>query len=1359
MLPHKSNLNLMTLGKIRKYIHGLLFSLFLFFLHFNIFSQEKILELDIPNNTHPFKEAKNSANLVNFVFQDHLGLIWLGTTSNLLKYDGYKIEEYFSQYTDSITSNIIPHQLNIVKILENNSGDLWLLSKPLDPFLPKLYRFDRETEMFSPYLHDIENQNPQITTQINSILSDSKNNLWVGTNQGLFKLTEKSNYKNIELLSEFAQQIITSSFEDNRGNLWVSTFKGLYKKNKFKNTFVFFPSPVIDPNKKFFSSIIETPNGKLCLASPSGLYLFDIDKEQFIPLNISNNYTEINNAHIETLYCDSKGQIWAYQNIQHGNLFQLDIVEKKLTKISFRFPKSIFGEGPPSSGQVTSLYEDKFGSLWISALPGIYKHNPQKSIFQRISIGDIGTGIYAMDGIDPNKEIWVATSLNGLVKWNRKTGVKYIFEEAIGPNIFIDQPLISVLQGKDGKIWFGSTIGLGNYDPIANKIDSICYSSEFSPDCTGEPWIHSLFEDKSGDIWIGTFNSLDKLDKKTGKFHHYPIYPKPGFAIRNIIPGIDTNKLFVGTILGHVYEFDKISGRFNSIDFGDGGALYMDYQENLWFARQEMGLYKINIRTNEKKFFGTKDGLPNHTVSGIMQDKNGDFWLSSLYGLSKYSPKDNSFENFYMEDGIGGHHFAGYGHIILKDKNENLYIGAVNGTITYFHPDEIKKDTFPPEIVLTDIQLFDKTLKVGTDSILGQHISVTNEITLKYNENDIAIHYAALHYKNPQKNRYKVKLENYDRNWREMNTRRMANYTNLSPGDYTFKVKACNSDGIWNEKGISLKIKILPPLWKTWWAYLIYVLFSGYIIYSIARFYLNRRISQMEAKRLRELDAVKSRFYTNITHEFRTPLTVIIGMIDQISNQDKIKKTVKKQSRHLLNLINQILDLSKLESHEVHLHNQQSDIITYLKYVTQSFQSLAYQKNVSLAFFSAEEEITMDFDQERIRQIVSNLILNAIKFTPQYGQVQLSVNREGKKLHILVMDSGIGIENKDLPYIFDRFKQVDDSDTRKVEGTGIGLAIVKELIDLMKGSVSVKSELGKGTTFRIILPIQNKAKLKELNLDPIEKPQFKLTTQSKLIVPNINNESKLLIIEDNLDVITYLETILESKYNIKKASNGKIGIELAIEEVPDIIICDVMMPEIDGYEVTQILKGDHRTSHIPIILLTAKGDQNSLRKGLVAGADAYLMKPFDQEELFIRLEKLIESREKLKIKYQNIPIGALSSKAHKQENDLEVEFLTKLEEIIKENLANEDFKVDPHLCRSLMMSRAQLYRKLKAILNTSPADYIRSYRMRYAQSLLIQSNLKISDIASEVGFKDSSHFSKVYASYFSETPMETKKKR
>lgn len=538
---------------------------------------------------------------------------------------------------------------------------------------------------------------------------------------------------------------------------------------------------------------------------------------------------------------------------------------------------------------------------------------------------------------------------------------------------------------------------------------------------------------------------------------------------------------------------------------------------------------------------------------------------------------------------------------------------------------------------------------------------------------------------------------------------------------------------------------------------MLFILGAFALYYQRRRFRMIQQIQaeQMEAQRLKELDAFKSRFITNITHEFRTPLTVIQGMSAQIKGQEKTKSLIERNSSRLLQLINQLLDLSRLQSNSLEVDWVNGDIVPYLQYLTESCQSLALNKKLNLAFFAKEERLIMDYDENKLQQIAINLLANAIKFTPEYGSVKLIVEREHEhQLLMTVTDTGMGIAPNQLPHIFDRFYQADDTGTRQEAGSGIGLSLVKELVQLMGGSISVKSETDRGSSFYVRLPIHQEAQARsndDYQLKTIISPAESQVAEAPLSTPGGAEKPLILVIEDNADIADYISSCLHPTYDIQTARNGRLGVEKALEIIPDVILCDVMMPEMDGFEVTRLLKNDRLTSHIPIVLLTAKATQEDRVIGLKQGADAYLTKPFDQEELLVRLENLAAQSKLLRENLAASPAAAAST-----ESTREAQFLQELQEIIEARLSDELFNTQ-ELCRAIGMSRAQLHRKLKALTDQPTASYIRSIRLRKAKEMLETTDLPIGEVADAVGYKDFSHFSRSYVKEWGVKPSETRK--
>jgi signal transduction histidine kinase/DNA-binding response OmpR family regulator len=668
---------------------------------------------------------------------------------------------------------------------------------------------------------------------------------------------------------------------------------------------------------------------------------------------------------------------------------------------------------------------------------------------------------------------------------------------------------------------------------------------------------------------------------------------------------------------------------------------------------------------------------------------------------------------------------------------------------------------------------------LNEDYKLDTSITEINQIVLSYNENFLSFDFAVLDYTAPEKNNYAYKLDGLDNDWNYVGNRNFAHYTNLSPGKYIFSVKGSNNNDIWNEEGTSIRIIITPPWWKTWWAYSLYVLFALGLLYSIRRYELNRtylknqhKLDEVKLKEQEETDKMKSLFFANISHEFRTPLTLILGPADKInpdSSGEEIEKqtgVIKRNANRLLGLINQLLDLSKLEAGKLELKTSKANIVSFVKGITMSFESVAERKDITLKVKSSNDEIEIYFDKEKMTKILTNLLSNAFKFTQAGGQITVTINESDTKLvEIKVRDTGVGIAKEEVPKLFDRFYQVDSSPTREHEGTGIGLALIKELVELHKGTISVDSKLGEWTEFVIELPV-GRRHLKDEEIVKTEEPMKEdIIVDKEEFVPSIVKEidetefigedkNILLVVEDNVDVREYIKDSLADDFQIEEASNGEQGVRIAEKIIPDLILSDIMMPKMDGNELTRILKNDEKTSHIPIILLTAKSEQESKLEGLETGADDYLTKPFDTKELQIRINNLISIRRKLQKKYSK---GEYVPKPGKKKlSNLEEQFMFNVMEVIENHISEGEFSIE-QFGKEVGMSRVQLHRKLKALSGKSASNYLRSVRLSKAKNLIEEEKGNISEIAYSVGFSSPAYFTRCFKDEYGYPPSDLAK--
>jgi signal transduction histidine kinase/DNA-binding response OmpR family regulator len=857
--------------------------------------------------------------------------------------------------------------------------------------------------------------------------------------------------------------------------------------------------------------------------------------------------------------------------------------------------------------------------------------------------------------------------------------------------------------------------------------------------------------------------------------------------------------LWVGTNLGGLYKYDRKTEKFLYSALNLIGPIYEDKEGNFWVADYFTGL---NLYDREKgaviASYGQEEGLASNSIIGILEDDQNNLWIATAFGLSKFNIKTRTFRNYYKEDGLPDNEFT----IGNQGPDGKMYFNT-NGGLIVFHPDSIKDDPTPPQVVLSGISLFNRP---GEKLNYEGFISELKEITLPYDQNDLRFDYVGLHYSVPSRNKYKYILENFDDDWVDAGNQRYATYTNLDPGEYVFRATASNKDGVWNQTGISITLIITPPWWQTTWAYLFYILSTVGIIYFIWKAQLKRlrikheyEMSIFEAQKLHEVDELKSRFFTNISHEFRTPLTLILGPVKQVIERIKDEKTkddlsiVHRNANKLLELVNQLLDISKLESGNMKLQTTPQNFIPLLKALVLSFTSYAERKRITLKFNTTENEIIVYLDKDKVEKVITNILSNAFKFTPKGGRIEVTVTRslsssvghshseldsespnEMKKLkrvqldnyvEISISDTGIGIPKEKMSKIFDRFYQVDGSHTREQEGTGIGLSLTKELVELHRGKIEVESEEGKGTTVTISIPL-GKEYLKpeeicesdknEVSSETKETIYFEETKSEKFDLNLITQIEKpiLLIVEDNSDVRNYIKDNLIKDYRILEAVDGEDGWNKSIEQIPDLIVSDVMMPKMDGFELCKKLKTDGRTSHIPVILLTAKAAKQDKIEGYDIGADEYIMKPFEPDELRVRIKNLIEQRKRLHEHFQKKGILDLDQSKF---TSFDKKFLQKAFDIITQKISDSSFTVEA-FADNLAVSRSLLHKKIVALTGEAPRDLIRRIRLKKAAELIEKKFGNLSEIALEVGFDNPAYFSECFKKQFGISPSQYQQK-
>jgi signal transduction histidine kinase/DNA-binding response OmpR family regulator len=814
----------------------------------------------------------------------------------------------------------------------------------------------------------------------------------------------------------------------------------------------------------------------------------------------------------------------------------------------------------------------------------------------------------------------------------------------------------------------------------------------------------------------------------------------------------------------------------------------------LWIATKGGGLNLMEKSSGKIRHITMNQGLCDNTVYGILDDEKGNIWGSTnngLFCILNTTNRKGNFEIRHFTEAAGLQSAEFNTDAYAKLPNGHLAFGGING-LNVFDPKQILIDNIVPNIFITKLLVGNQVIQPNDESeILSQAIEFTQSITLNHTQDVFTLEFSSLDFRAPEQIKYRYKLDGIDEDWLEIGKRRSVTYSHLPAGTYTFKVQGSNSLGIWNDQVREITIKILPPWYASWLAYVLYAILLGVCIRAYYRYKLDQnsmatqlQFEQNETHRIKELDKVKTDLYTNITHEFRTPLTVILGMVQQIRRSaadhlDNGLDMIERNGNNLLRLVNEMLDLSKLEAGKMELHLIQGDVLNFIRYIVESFHSVAESQNKKMHYLSSVDTMYVQYDEEKIRQIVSNLLSNALKFTSKKGDIYLSISKDNNNhLCLKVKDTGEGIPESQQHHIFDRFYQADSTQTRHAEGTGIGLALTKELVQLMNGQISVKSPptgSKKGSEFTVILPLEITKEYVEEKAT--QKPATIVHTQTDykdrtgpIGIQNIHKTDKelILLVEDNIDVVAYTASCLQ-EYRLAVGKDGQEGFEIACDLVPDLIITDVMMPFMDGFEMTRKLRLDERTSHIPIIMLTAKADMDSRLEGIEYGAEVYLEKPFNVDELLLRVRKLLEQRALLQKAYSRKMGLQLSSAFIKNDEGdeastpdivvppIENEFVKKVAAEIEAHLSEEDFSVE-QLAKHLFMSYSQVQRKLNAVIGLSPNQFIRHLRLQKSKELLSTTDETILNISMTCGFSDPSYFGKVFKQEFGLTPQEWRQK-
>ncbi len=1361
-------------------------------------------------------------DIINAIFQDSRGFIWIGTNEGLVRYGGNNMKIYRTTQDFDLG---LPHN-RVTYIEEDANGYLAIrTNKGLVRFNPKKDRLERNILKTDTLLILRENLELKLWVE-DSVTSIN------GVERDLYKLSYRNTLID-SIAKKFGANKTILKLENQ--TVWISSESGLFIFEPKTQQILDFPyeeSNVKKDDLKDAELLGEDRlNGIWLVKKRGGLLRFDPGKGLFDTIIQDFNIME---------YCNPNGG----NRAAFGRKFLFDY----LGKVVF-YSKGLYLYDPLTdqldhyttdptvinslaSEEVTTLLKDNKNRLWVGTNgAGISIYDPHLPNFQHYSYNPGNplslSNNFVSGTLEEENGVWVFTG-DGVVNFldfQTNSFRRYPLElEKLNVSLQGPQYEGQFTKDQDGNIYVYSW----KYPPIVFIFDKNSNAfKRYKPDLPFEisefirpiPYVdskgHHYYYSFFGRAFLRNIRKQDPdqspfiyINPETGEVKKYYADRENSDSlswhqINSIIESSCDDYLWISTRYG-LNQFDKDNKRFIRYlpDFSDPHSLghigsflhHEDKYGNLWLSYENgngAGMIPCNAINSDSLFFlnfnTSNTKLPSNFIIGVEEDQLNNLWIITQLGPCLYNYDKQTFHYYDLpsSDKIPINNLGS-----SKGKSGQFYLGTPKGLFS-FNPNDIQSNMAPPRVYFTDFEIKHQSKSLKGQSLdrdfwenpSKESVMFTKEITLPYRENNFSIYFTAVEFTKIDEIQYQYLLENFDKDWlHAFASNPSATYTNLPPGNYKFKVKAANFSGKWNEKYSAIQIKIIPPWYWNGWSRIIYlsVLLGG--VYLLFKSQLNRRLAKSENLRLKELDTIKTQLYTNLTHEFRTPLTVIAGMTDQIEAEPQKwfkegLKMIKRNTQNLLSIVNQMLNLRKLESGSMKINMIQTDVIPYLKYLFESFQSYAESKDIRVHFICNMDDCLMDYDPEKMQRIVSNLMSNAIKFTKRGGNVYMMVQDQGKIvfgeskmgtsfLTLKVRDTGVGISEDKLPYVFDRFYQVDDSTTREGEGTGIGLTLTKALVNLLGGEISLTSQMGKGSEFTVRLPITQQATL----LDHKMEADFLISNGSLLMVGENTLQSVatdgefplVLIVEDNADVVQYLISCLDKNYKIEVARNGQEGIEKALELTPDIVISDVMMPKKDGFDLTENVKTDIRTSHIPIILLTAKADASSKIEGLSRGADVYLPKPFDKKELLIRMQKLIDLRKQLQQYYQSLASGTSSdnktTKTLKQEEIMENKFVRQARQVVEANMTNYDFSVK-NLCEALQMSHSNLHRKLKALTGYSSNEFILHIRLEKARWLLCNTEEPISNIAYDSGFGDPGYFSRAFRKKMGLSPSEYREKK
>lgn len=1303
-----------------------------------------------------------SNNSVNTICKDRDGFMWFGTTTGLNRYDGYtfKIYQHAENDPGSLPDNYI------TDIVEMPDGRFWVNTGR------GYVLFDKEQDCFitdvTGFMKNLESGGvPE------QVFVDREGNTCLSVaGEGCYRYKEGGKRLFFSYVEHsLPEHGVTQIAECSDGLLLIyntgllvcldrATLAIKWQSDEIKK--------YIPAGKTIEFSLFVDRDNCIWAYSLMGIWAYDCGTKSW-RTDLTAIWSSRPDVIIHAVAQDIEGRIWVGKDYDG-----IDVLEKETGKVTSLVAHDDNGRSLPHN-TIYDLYADRDGIMWVGTYKkGVSYYSESIFKFNMYEWGDIT----CIEQADENR-LWLGTNDHGILLWNRSTGkAEPFWRDAEGQ---LPNPVVSMLKSKDGKLWVGTFNG-GLYCMNGSQIRSY---KEGVGNALASNNVWALVEDDKGRIWIASLGGgLQCLEPVSGTFETYT--SSNSALLENNVTSlcwVDNNTLFFGTANQGVgmmdmrtREIKKIQGQSGNVKLSNDAVnhVYKDSRGLVWIATRE-GLNVYDTRRHVFLDLSPVAEAKGNFIAAITEDQERNMWVSTSRKVIRVTVASDGKGSYLFdsraynsEDGLQNCDFNQ--RSIKTLHNGIIAIGGLYG-VNVFAPDHIRYNKMLPNVMFTGLSLFDEAVKVGQSYggrvLIEKELNDVENVEFDYKQNIFSVSFASDNYNLPEKTQYMYKLEGFNNDWLTLPLGvHNVTFTNLAPGKYVLRVKAINSDGYVGIKEATLGIVVNPPFWMSWWAYLLYAV-GLVIVLFLARYRMLKRerekfhLQQIENEvaKNEEINNMKFRFFTNVSHELRTPLTLIISPLEGMLKEttDELQSTrlqlMYRNAQRLLHLVNQLLDFRKGEMSTHQLSLSEGDIISYVHSVCNSFLLMADKKHIQFSFFSGIDTFSMAFDADKVGKIVMNLLSNAFKFTPEGGRVTVMIEHVAGTpdiLEIKIADTGIGISDVDKEHIFERFYQAGHKGVEETTGNGIGLSLVRDFVTLHEGEVKVFDNIGMGSVFVIQFPVKHvetQVQLPEETGMPAGDEEDKEMKEEAREEMERKNFPLLLIVDDNEDFRIFMRYSLELQYRVKLAVNGKEAWEMMQEELPDLVISDVMMPQMDGNELCRLIKQDKRTAHIPVILLTARQNTEAKLEGLQTGADDYVTKPFNMTILVLRIRKLIELS-----RYHRVTQGMIDpAPSEIVITSLDEKLIEKAIKYVEDNMSRTELSVE-ELSRELGMSRVHLYKKLLQITGKTPIEFIRVIRLKRAAQLLRESQLHVSEVAFEVGFNNPKYFSRYFKDEFGVLP-------